>query len=168
MVFPLLLAAAGASAVGSIAGGLIQGNAAKKAAKIQAGSAQAALQAREQGYNRARELYAPGVAAYHTGMNALTNRLGLPRQAMQTAFAEAQPKTNPGAQAILAARPDVMAEYQSLSPRNMTGNLGVSPTPDGYADWWWNQYGRFEKNPMGPGAAPPAAQPAPMNYLTGY
>lgn len=145
MVAPLLIAA-GVQAAGSLLGGLFNSKAADKAKDAEQAAAQAAQHARERATQQAQQLYAPGVAAYQNGLNALTQRLGLPTQGVaptQTKGGQFDPA------AYLAANPDVLAEYKRLSPNNLKNNLGVS-TPEQFAQWHYNQYGQYENRAGSP------------------
>lgn len=130
----------------SLLGGLMQSGAANKASDAQATAAQQALHAQQRATQQAQQLYAPGVAAYQNGLNALTQRLGLPTQGVaptQTKGGQFDPA------AYLAANPDVLAEYKRLSPNNLKNNLGVS-TPEQFAQWHYNQYGQYENRAGSP------------------
>lgn len=167
MVAPLVIAA-GIQAAGSLLGGFMQSSAANKAADAQATAAQNSLHAQQRATQQAQQLYQPGVAAYQLGLNALTERLGLPTQSV------AQPTVRGGQfnpAEYLDANPDVLAEYQRLSPNNLKNNLGVS-TPEQFAQWHYNQYGQYENRPGSPSqvveAAPVQTEaPATANALTG-
>lgn len=169
MVLPLLLAA-GVQAGGSIINGILGSKAADKAKDAQEAAAQAAQQARERAAQKTQQLQAPGVAAYGAGLNALTQRLGLPTAGV------APQATQGGAfdpSAYLAANPDVAAEFSRLSPNNLKNNLGVS-TPEEFAQWHYNQYGQYEGrggSPSAPVQSAPAAteatQSPPINALAG-
>lgn len=165
MVAPLLIAA-GIQAAGGLLGGLFQSNAANKASDARATAAQQALHAQQRATQQAQQLYAPGVAAYQNGLNALTQRLGLPTQGVapaQTKGGQFDPA------AYLAANPDVLAEYNRLSPNNLKNNLGVS-TPEQFAQWHYNQYGQYENRAGSPSqiveAPAPQTQQAQGNALT--
>lgn len=173
MVLPLLLAA-GVQAGGAVIGGILGSKAADKAKDRLETAEQNAQQARERAAQQTQKLQGPGVAAYGAGLNALTQRLGLPTAGI------APQATQGGAldpAAYLAANPDVAAEFSRLSPNNLKNNLGVS-TPEQFAQWHYNQYGQYEGRPGSPSApvAAPAAAPAtaeapaaaaPTNNLAG-
>lgn len=165
MVAPLLIAA-GVQAAGNLLGGIFNSKAADKAKDAEQAAAQAAQHARERATQQAQQAYAPGVAAYQNGLNALTQRLGLPSQGVtpsQTKGGQFDPA------AYLAANPDVLAEYNRLSPNNLKNNLGVS-TPEQFAQWHYNQYGQYENRAGSPSQiveAPVQQQAqAPTNSLT--
>lgn len=147
----------------SLLGGLMQSNAADKASDAQATAAQQALHAQQRATQQAQQLYAPGVAAYQTGLNALTQRLGLPTQGVapaQTKGGQFDPA------AYLAANPDVLAEYNRLSPNNLKNNLGVS-TPEQFAQWHYDQYGKFENRAGSPSQIVDTPAPQQQAQATG-
>ena len=164
---------------GSLLGGVLQGNAADKAADAQASAQQQAMHAQQRATNQAQQLYAPGVAAYSGALNALTQRFGLPTQAIAAASGQNQRGGSFNADEYLAANPDVMAEFRRLSPNNLRNNLGIEPTPQAFAQWHYVQHGQYENRPGSPSqiietAAPaptptpaPEQQPAPTNALAG-
>lgn len=168
MVLPLLLAA-GVQAGGAVIGGILGSNAADKAKDAQETAQQNAQQARERAAQRTQQLQAPGVAAYGAGLNALTERLGLPTAGVASQATQGG-AFNPSE--YLSANPDVAAEFSRLSPNNLKNNLGVS-TPEEFAQWHYNQYGQYEGRAGSPSAlvqsAPPAeaVQPTPTNALAG-
>lgn len=155
----------------SLLGGIMQSNAANKAADAQATAQQNALHAQQRATQQAQQFYEPGVAAYGAGVNALAQRLGLPG-----AVANGGKQARGGAfdpSAYLKANPDVAAEYAKLSPNNLRNNLHVN-SPEEFAQWHYNQYGQYENRAGSPSelidapqAAAPAASPAPTNAMNG-
>lgn len=152
-----------------ILGGVLQSQAAKKAAKQQAGGEMAADLKRQSTLKQVTAMQSPGVQAYYGGLNALTGRLGLPTQGVSSAIdgqtAERQP-FNPTQ--YLADHPDVMEAFQKAAPSNLTNNLHIEATPEAYATWFYNTKGQYDPNyqmpavasPQGSGAAAPQGQPA--------
>lgn len=141
------------SAGSQIIGGVMQSDAASSATKQAAGAAQTAYQNQQRAYNEARRIYAPYVAGGYAGYNALANRFGLGGPGGGSVVSDAIDQTTPGAAPspaeILANRPDVLAEFQRLSPNNIRNNLGIDYTPEAFATWWWNQHGQYEPNNAG-------------------
>jgi hypothetical protein len=137
----------------------MQSKSSSRAAKAQEASEMRAMEAQRRAAGEVRQLNAPGVAAYGTGLNALTGRLGLPTQGV--ASATAQGAFDP--QAYLAANPDVQAEYARLNPTNDPNHPLGSATD--FAQQHYTNFG--SKEPGRPGV--PQAQPAqaPGNALTG-
>jgi hypothetical protein len=155
--------AAIASAAGTIASGVLKSNAASTAAKQVAGGNQTAQQAYEKALAQYQQLQNPYAQAGYLGLPALTSHLGLDPGSINQAIGQttAAQTVDASPQRILQMFPDVMAEYQRLSPNNLKNNLGVT-TPEQFATWWWNQYGQFDPSraqALGGGAA---NTPAPV------
>jgi len=150
----------------ALLGGALQSRAADKAKDAQEAALQRQMQAQQRAAGEVRQLNQPGVNAYGTALNALGNRLGLPTQGV--AGTQQQAAFDPAG--YLAANPDVMAEYQRLSPENLRNNLGVN-SPEEFATWHRNQYGQFEpgRNMGGaqPQTLPTSAGPAPTQNALG-
>jgi hypothetical protein len=163
---PYAAAAAAAAAAGSITSGVLKSNAASTAAKQVAGGNQTAQQAYEKALAQYEQLQNPYAQAGYLGLPALTSHLGLDPGSINQAIGQttAAQSVDASPQRILQMFPDVMAEYQRLSPNNLKNNLGVT-TPEQFATWWWNQYGQFDPSraqALGGGAAnTPAPVPAP-------
>lgn len=156
MVLPLL-AAAGISAIGSLIGGSQQSKAAKKAAEIQAASEAAALAARKEAAAQVVSLQQPGVDAWGRGLNALTGRLGLPSQGVDSF----------NAKAYMDANPDVAARAQELAAQGDV--IGPGKQWSSAEDWAAYQYkntGQAEGRaaPQGAGGV---GSPTGTNSLTG-
>jgi hypothetical protein len=158
---------AGSSIIGNIAGSVINSQAAKKAAKIQAGAQEAADLKNQETLSKVTAMQAPGVAAYYTGLNALTGHLGLPTQGVASAINNQTAQRAPfDATQYLKDHPDVLTAFQQASPNNLRNNLHIDPTPEAYATWFYNTKGQYDPNyqlpAIGPGAASPTgAAPAP-------
>jgi len=150
----------------ALLGGALQSRAADKAKDAQEAALQRQMQAQQRAAGEVRQLNQPGVNAYGTALNALGSRLGLPTQGV--AGTQQQAAFDPAG--YLAANPDVMAEYQRLSPENLRNNLGVN-SPEEFAAWHRNQYGQFEpgRNMGGaqPQTLPTSAGPAPTQNALG-
>ncbi|MET3526180.1 hypothetical protein [Phenylobacterium koreense] len=166
------------SAGSSLLGGVINSGAADRAKDALETSNEQAQHARERAVNQTQQLQAPGVAAYNAGLNALAQRFGLPTN---TGIAPQQTRGGAfNADEYLAANPDVLAEFQRLSPNAIKNNLGIDATPQAFAQWHYNQHGQYEKRPGSPSqvvdapAPDPAASSAPAtsgtttNALNGY
>lgn len=156
MVLPLL-AAAGISAIGSLIGGSQQAKGAEKAAEIQAQSQREALAAREKAANQVMALQQPGVDAYGRGLNALTGRLGLPSQGVDSF----------NSKAYMDANPDVAARAQELAAQGDVIGPGKQwATPEDWAAFQYKNTGQGEGRaaPQGAGGV---GSPTGTNSLTG-
>lgn len=147
------------TATAGVIGGVLNANAQNTAGKITAGGNQTAQQANERALAELNRLYGPDRAAYYSVLDALGTRFGL---GAPTASAKPYaPNVDANPSRILEMFPDVMAEYQRLSPNNLRNNLGIS-TPEQFATWWWNQSGQFEPwraEKMNGGRAPETSAP---------
>lgn len=148
-------ASLGMSLGGAVGGGIDQNKAVKKATAAEVQAQAQALQARKDAAAKVSALQAPGVAAYGSGLNALTGRLGI------------QPVPPP------AAAPPPQTPRQPVSWDALGGDTGgqgyVGKTPGGFAG-----VSPIEMSKGADGtyaAAPPssvtATQPAPTNALSG-
>lgn len=156
MVAPLLIAA-GVQAAGSLLGGLFGSSSANKAAKAEQQRQREAIAAQQAAAARVQGLQAPGVAAYQVGLNALTQRLGLPTQGVADAIA------GPDEDAYLRAYPDVAADAEKIArERGDVNGDGSIDRRDGAA-WHFANYGQGEGRTM-PTRAP--TQPSPTNGQT--
>lgn len=129
--------------------------AAQSAADTQAAAADRATQLQSQIYQQTRQDQEPwrqtGVAA----LNTLNGRFGLPTVSMtgsqpiySQTYGGMSPSQGSAASAYLAANPDVMAEYQRLSPNNLANNYGIT-TPEQFAEWHYQTSGQREGRTWG-------------------
>ena len=111
---------------GSLLGGLIGSNSAKKAAQSQEQMQREAIAAQQQAAESARRVYDPTVQAYSQGLNALTDRLGV---------SNSSPSQTVGGidvNAYIAQNPDVAAFKQTLMQR---GDIGAGKPWATFEDW---------------------------------
>lgn len=143
----------------TILGGVLQSNAANKAADRQAEAQAQALEAQKRAAEQARGVYSPTVTAYGGALNALTGRLGLPQNS------NGSPAGAAGSTdwvAYLAANPDAQAWVNSVKG-TVDDHFGGDEMA--LAQSHWQQDG--QRRPLTTVAAPPT-QPTPTgNALTG-
>lgn len=163
------LAQAGVQIAGGLIGGKMHSDAIKHAQKIQRGQANAADLQNQSTLRQVTGMQAPGVAAYYTGLNALTGRLGLPTGGVTQAITD---QTTPiaafNAQQYLADHPGVMEAFSKANPNNLKNNLGIDPTPEAYAQWHYEKFGQFDPNwqMQATGASPITGQTAGSGIAT--
>lgn len=112
---------------GSLLGGLIGSNSAKKAAQSQEQMQREAIAAQQQAAESARRVYDPTVQAYNQGLNALTQRLGVSNAASSN-----QTVGGVDVNAYISQNPDVAAFKQVLEQR---GDIGAGKQWATFEDW---------------------------------
>jgi hypothetical protein len=147
-----ILGAGAIGAVGGIANGVMQSNAAGNAAKAQQNATNAALAEQQREFNIQQGNLQPWLASGRNALNQEDILLGLGglspdvlSGANITAAGSPGGMTDAQAQALLAARPDVMAEYQRASgaaDKNSPAYLQQGlDSPLNYARYWYNNMG---------------------------
>jgi len=167
----------GSSIIGGAASAIAGGKAAssaQKAADAQAAASREATELQRQQYEQTRADYAPFRQQGLTALAAINQRMGLTNPAIGDAISAYDPAATNAALAgtpkadfasqYLTDNPDVMAEFQRLSPNNLKNNYGIT-TPQEFAQWHYSNYGQQEGRQWAPEAAAqaPATNAALVN-----
>lgn len=155
----LAAATIGAGVIGgvaSVANGVMQSNAAKSAANAQTAANNAAIAEQQREFNVNQANLSPWLSAGRSALSQQMALLGLGSLSPDVlsgaaSSAAASPAITPGglttaqAQALLQARPDVLAEYQRASstgdPNSPIYAQEGLTSPEAYANYWYNNLG---------------------------
>lgn len=137
----------------SLVGGVLQSRSAEKAKDASVHANQQARIDQQRAAGEVRDLYAPGVQSYYTGLNAMTARLGLPTQGVQSAIAN----SGQDAGADWTAYGENGGLQQEMN--RVVGN-GEFASPEDYYRWHWGEFGQRQGFQPPPGMNQPSVQPA--------
>jgi hypothetical protein len=140
--------AAAAFAAATIASAGINAYGASKASKTQAGAATDAANLQLGMFDTIRGDLAPYRQAGAAALPSYMRLLGVdPGSAGVTGGATAESQARPNWDAYLSSNPDVMAEFNRLSPNNLKNNYGIN-TPQEFAQWHYENKGIGENRPL--------------------